>query len=832
MSKNTQISELINYISVDGSGNVVFTTVSAAASNTDKFLVSDAGTLKYRTAAQLLSDIGAQASGSYQAALSGTGFVKISGTTISYDNSTYATQTYVTTAISNLVASAPSTLDTLNELATALGNDANFATTVATSIGTKQPQLNGTGFVKVTGTTVSYDNATYLTTGTAGTTYVPYTGATGNVNLGVYNLAGGNVNINGGGSGGGALRLKQFGSSEANLEGYNSISTLTSGVFYFTSSASVPNFKNFVLNPSGLTDNTLRTYTLPDASGTLALTSDIPSVSGVYLPLAGGTLTGALNAPSASFSGAASVINTFNLYKTGGTTLGGQLAYDSAVNQLYLWNNVSSGYFSIYTNSVERLKILSGGNVGINTPTPLELFSVTGNVHIAGVGNSLLFDTDAIGRSITQYVTNLYEFHILNARGNSSRFVLGNGSISLGTSTTPQFYINTTSGNVGIGTSSPTSLLHVKGDNAKIRVSGPTYTSVEIEDGGTGDPGYIRTYTYGTANCQIGDGGTYFNTGNIGMGTSSPLKNLHVYASNGSGIGIGRNLTTDNFSANLFFYPSSLSADKRNWAITTYFAGPGLMEFRRSVTSTSDPYDNGVTVMSLDSITDFVGIGTTSPAQKLHVKTSTNYQGILINGSNAPAIGFAKGDGTTPEWKLGISGNDGTAISISSGAANTDKIIIGSNGNVGIGGLYNSKLNVGGAIQANRSIYNWYQGSYVGNSTYLHIKTNMWAGGSPSGNSEYTMSLFKGYMYAYGTPPALEGTIVFHNWDGNFYNIGTTGNLFVTAYKSTDGYVVLVTNSGSGEAGITIDWHQAYGYPFRDRTVSTSKLYGATTGGY
>ena len=65
MSKNTQISELINYISVDGSGNVVFTTVPAAASNTDKFLVSDAGTLKFRTAAQLLSDIGAQASGSY-----------------------------------------------------------------------------------------------------------------------------------------------------------------------------------------------------------------------------------------------------------------------------------------------------------------------------------------------------------------------------------------------------------------------------------------------------------------------------------------------------------------------------------------------------------------------------------------------------------------------------------------------------------------------------------------------------------------------------------------------------------------------------------------------
>jgi hypothetical protein len=108
-------------------------------------------------------------------------------------NNSYATQSYVNTAVSNLVDAAPGTLDTLNELAAALGDDPNFATTVAASIGTKepaitagttsqywrgdktwqtlpiytlsglggQPQLNGTGFVKVSGTTVSYDNSTY-----------------------------------------------------------------------------------------------------------------------------------------------------------------------------------------------------------------------------------------------------------------------------------------------------------------------------------------------------------------------------------------------------------------------------------------------------------------------------------------------------------------------------------------------------------------------------------------------------------------------------------------------------------------------------------------------
>ena len=38
-------------------------------------------------------------------------------------------------AVSGLVAAAPGTLDTLNELAAALGNDASFATTTATALG-------------------------------------------------------------------------------------------------------------------------------------------------------------------------------------------------------------------------------------------------------------------------------------------------------------------------------------------------------------------------------------------------------------------------------------------------------------------------------------------------------------------------------------------------------------------------------------------------------------------------------------------------------------------------------------------------------------------------
>jgi hypothetical protein len=52
---------------------------------------------------------------------------------------TPATTEYVTTALANLVDSAPSTLNTLNELAAALGDDVNFSTTVTNSIATKAP---------------------------------------------------------------------------------------------------------------------------------------------------------------------------------------------------------------------------------------------------------------------------------------------------------------------------------------------------------------------------------------------------------------------------------------------------------------------------------------------------------------------------------------------------------------------------------------------------------------------------------------------------------------------------------------------------------------------
>ena len=68
-----------------------------------------------------------------------------------------ATTAYVQTELSDLVDSAPGTLNTLNELAAALGDDANFSTTVTNSIATKMPLAGGTFTGDVTFTGANYN---------------------------------------------------------------------------------------------------------------------------------------------------------------------------------------------------------------------------------------------------------------------------------------------------------------------------------------------------------------------------------------------------------------------------------------------------------------------------------------------------------------------------------------------------------------------------------------------------------------------------------------------------------------------------------------------------
>lgn len=90
-----------------------------------------------------------------------TGLVESdTGNTIKVDETYTATRSYVDTSIANLSDSAPSTLNTLNELAAALGDDANFASTTATNIAAKVAKTSSQALRATDAITVSNDTVT------------------------------------------------------------------------------------------------------------------------------------------------------------------------------------------------------------------------------------------------------------------------------------------------------------------------------------------------------------------------------------------------------------------------------------------------------------------------------------------------------------------------------------------------------------------------------------------------------------------------------------------------------------------------------------------------
>ena len=110
-----------------------------------------------------------------------------------------ATTAFVQGEVTALVDSAPSTLNTLNELAAALGDDANFSTTVTNSIAAKLPLTGGTmtgaiamGTAKITGLG---DPSSAQDAATKNYTDTTFLGLSGGTLTGA--LTGTNVTVNG-----------------------------------------------------------------------------------------------------------------------------------------------------------------------------------------------------------------------------------------------------------------------------------------------------------------------------------------------------------------------------------------------------------------------------------------------------------------------------------------------------------------------------------------------------------------------------------------------------------------------------------------------------------
>ena len=195
--------------------------------------------------------------------------------------------------------------------------------------------------------------------------YVPYSGATSNVNLGTNQIFSGFAFINGNGSVGGVLGFKQYATSFQATGGYTNLWATGSDKLNFTFAQPSGSGKDFNFDVTNITAGSTRSYIMPNASGTLALTSDL----GSYLPLVGGTLTGPLNGTNALFNGTNDQVLTLNsngsntqMYFQNNGTLKAKVYLHNPLNQLVLGTYITGGSIRFEVdNNVNALTIGSTG---------------------------------------------------------------------------------------------------------------------------------------------------------------------------------------------------------------------------------------------------------------------------------------------------------------------------------------------------------------------------------------------------------------------------------------------------------------------------------------
>jgi hypothetical protein len=148
-------------VSFDGSSNIEIATtnltnVSATAAEVNVLDGITATTTELNYLSGAASNVQAQLDNKAPLASPAlTGTPTAPTATSGTNSNVLATTAYVDGAVSSLVDSAPDLLNTLNELAAAIGDDANFATTLANSVALKQNILTAGDNIDITGNTIS-----------------------------------------------------------------------------------------------------------------------------------------------------------------------------------------------------------------------------------------------------------------------------------------------------------------------------------------------------------------------------------------------------------------------------------------------------------------------------------------------------------------------------------------------------------------------------------------------------------------------------------------------------------------------------------------------------
>jgi hypothetical protein len=161
ISNGTWITQFTNTGRLDLAGDLLVNTIANATTDTDRFLVSDSGVIKYRTGAELLSDIGGQPSGTYVTSVglsSATSGVTIGSTPIT-------TSGTITLAIATASGSQQGLLSSTDW--TTFNNKQNALTNPVTGTGTINyiPKFTTTG--STIGNSAIFDDSGKIGIGTA-----------------------------------------------------------------------------------------------------------------------------------------------------------------------------------------------------------------------------------------------------------------------------------------------------------------------------------------------------------------------------------------------------------------------------------------------------------------------------------------------------------------------------------------------------------------------------------------------------------------------------------------------------------------------------------------
>jgi hypothetical protein len=446
------------------------------------------------------------------------------------------------------------------------------------------------------------------------------------------------------------------------------ISRNSAGISYAQSQNSqllVGTFDNFALQ--FMVNNTTRM--IVDTSGNVGIGTNSP---GTKLDIVGaGNPTLTLRGSDAAYS------SILNLQAASGGT--------SIINA-----TGGSNVLGLYTNTVERMRIDSSGNVGIGTSSPqrpLHVYygsAVTGAYgaivqgFVGGYGAGVSFQSQLSGGSLAEMARITADGEdawntTTSTQDAGLRFYTSlNGAVS------EKMRINA-SGNVGIGTTAPQQLLALGNSTDQVGAGVTGAVSTVFFGTPTNVVGGMKRISYdrATGNLNFIDGSLASPTtqmaidasGNVGIGTSSPGVKLDV-------AGDIRSTSGNYYAANGGVY---------GWgSLATYIGGSSSTNIITFQTNSSER-------MRIDSSGN-VGIGSTSPEAKLKVRqdldgtTGIIIQNRLNSGTPIAALRFITGSLDLSDDRYASIASGGTAAAdlrfITSSGGPAERARIDSSGNL------------------------------------------------------------------------------------------------------------------------------------------------------